>query len=141
MSTVIAPSPTSAGNTPAIVVMIWRRRPFSSNSSAATQRVALPQAPGLAAVGIADAHEGVGPRGIGLDDDQLVAADAGAPVGDRRRPRRRQVEPPRPRVEHDEIVLQTMHLHERHQHPAYIGGSAGPLKRGVPVRAATPPLR
>ena len=42
---------------------------------------------GLGAVGVADAHEGIG---VGvcrrrLDGDELVAADAGAPVGDRGR--------------------------------------------------------
>ena len=41
----------------------------------------------LAAVGVADAHPDVGDVG-GLEQDQLVAADAGAAVGDRPRPRR-----------------------------------------------------
>ena len=68
----------------------------------------------LAAVGVADAHEGVGQAAHRvLDDDQLVAADAGPPVGERPHLRDCRRERPRPRVDDDEVVAEAVHLGER----------------------------
>ncbi len=67
---------------------------------------------GLCAVGIADAHEcvGVAAERRRLDDDELVAANAGASVGDRGSAPGRQVERARAFVEHDEVVAAAVHL-------------------------------
>ena len=65
----------------------------------------------LPAVGIADAHEGIGePVLRRLDQDQLIAADTLAPVGDA--PRLRLIERDRvpARVDNDEVVAEAMHL-------------------------------
>ena len=82
------------------------------------QRVALPQAVDLAPVGVADAHEGVGVAvGRVLDDDKLVAADAGTAVGDRRRLSSRNLRAgsgfPATRVNHHEIVAEPVHFSKR----------------------------
>src|SRR5665213_3138849 len=67
----------------------------------------------LAAIGVADAHEGGGGGAVRLfDDDELVGADAGVARRDRRS--RFVVECQRlgPRIDHDEIVAEPMHLDE-----------------------------
>ncbi len=77
---------------------------------------------GLVPVRVADPHEGGGIAGGwgGLDHDQLVAADAAPPVGERRGAcwcqRKRRL----PRVEHDKIVPTAVHLPERNPHGAAI---------------------
>ena len=65
----------------------------------------------LAAVGVPDPHAQVGDVGR-LEQDHLVAADAGAPVGDRARPRLVHRHRAFARVEDDEIVAEAMHLVE-----------------------------
>jgi len=66
---------------------------------------------GLAAIGIVDAHEDVGLAvGRALEHDQLVAAHAQPAVGDGAPPLGRELEIGRPRVEHDEVVAQPVHL-------------------------------
>ena len=47
-----------------------------------------------------------------FDDDELVAADAGPPVGDPLRQRRVEGERPGTRVDHDEVVAEPVHLAE-----------------------------
>ena len=69
------------------------RRPVSAASSPATQRVALPQAPASAPSGLRMRMKASAPRRRRrLDGDELVAADAGAPVRQRRRAGRREAE-------------------------------------------------
>ena len=67
---------------------------------------------GLRAVGVADAHEGVGVAAVGrrLDGDELVAADAGAPVGEGGGTGRGEAERAGAFVEHDEVVAAAVHL-------------------------------
>ena len=67
----------------------------------------------LAAVGVADAHEDVG-GGIlrRLQDDQLIAADALATIGNAARGRIVQREGLAAGVDYDEVVAQAMHLDE-----------------------------
>ncbi len=65
----------------------------------------------LAAIGVADAHEDVGARRFRLlQDEQLVAADPGVPVGNGAY--RLAVERQRlsARIEHDEIIAEPVHL-------------------------------
>ena len=68
----------------------------------------------LAAIGVEDAHKDLR-RGVArrLDQDQLVTADAGAPVGKRARRRRVDHDAVAAAVEHDKIVAEPMHLAER----------------------------
>ena len=67
----------------------------------------------LAAVGVADAHEGVGVAVLRrLDHDQLVAPDAQMPVGDAPRLRLAQRDGMVARVDHDEVVAEPVHLGE-----------------------------
>ncbi len=90
---------------------------------------------GLAAVRVADAHQelrcGIGGR---LQHDQLVAADAGAAVG--QGPSR--ADPDRELaatgVEHDKIVAEAVHLQKRHlAHCACLyGGGAAAVQRRPP---------
>ena len=80
--------------------------------------------PGLGAVGVADAHEGIG---VGvwrrrLDGDELVAADAGAPVGDRGGAAGREAERAGALVEHDEVVAAAVHLEEARHGEGICGG-------------------
>ena len=82
--------------------------------------------PGLGAVGVADAHEGIG---VGawrwrLDGDELVAADAGAPVGDRRGAAGGQAERAGALVEHDEVVAAAVHLEEARHAEGICGDGA-----------------
>ena len=107
--------PATVCNRPGVCAGLARQQP-------ATQRVALPQAPASEPSGLRMRMKASASRPGGrLDDDQLVAADAGAAVGDRRGPRRRQAERTRPLVEHDEVVPAAMHLYEARQHgPPYI---------------------
>ncbi len=84
----------------------------SSNSSRATQRVPLPQAPGLAAVRIEEAQPGVG-LGVALDQQQLVEADPAVPVADPPHGGSVQRDGRTPSVQHDEVVAAAVHLDER----------------------------
>ena len=108
--------------------------PVSAAISWATQRVPLPQAPDLAAVGVEDAHEHLRQRvARSFQQHQLVAADAGVAVG--KRARRRGVDPHRiaALVEHDEIIAEPVHLAKRNAlHAALIWRRAGscPTTRG-----------
>ena len=88
----------------------------------------------LAAIRIADAHEDVGPGPLGrFHDDQLVAADTLAAVGDRPGALRIQHEGLLPGIDDDEVVAQSVHLDEsatvRHL-----------LYSGVPLLNAAPAL-
>ena len=80
--------------------------------------------PGLGAVGVADAHEGIGGRVVRrrLDDDELVAADAGAAVGDGGGTAGGEAERAGALVEHDEVVSAAVHLDEP-RHGEGIGGA------------------
>ncbi len=66
----------------------------------------------LAAVGVENAHRGIGAVGAFADHKHQIAADPEAPVGDRFR--RRLVERDRSvsRVEYGEIVAQPVHFQE-----------------------------
>ena len=77
----------------------------------------------LAAVGVPDAHADVGDVGR-LEQDQLVAADAGAPVGDGARLRRVDRERALARVEDDEVVAEAVHLAKAERHVAGDLGAA-----------------
>src|SRR5438874_10335521 len=68
----------------------------------------------LAAIGVEDAHKDLR-RGVvrRLDQDQLVTADAGAPVGKRARRRRVDHDAVAAAGEHDKIVAEPMPLAER----------------------------
>ena len=83
--------------------------------------------PGLGAVGVADAHEGIGVRvrRWRLDGDELVAAHAGAPVGDRGCAAGGQAERAGAFVEHDEVVAAAVHLEEARHGEGIGGGGAG----------------
>ena len=91
MSTRTRPSGSaSAGRLPAMVRITWTRRPVSRVEQIGDAARGIAAGAGLDAVGVADAHEGIG-VGAGrrrFDDDELVAAHAGAPVSDRRGARR-----------------------------------------------------
>ena len=65
----------------------------------------------LAAVGVPDAHEHVG-LARRLERDDLIAADALFPVGDGAHRIRLKPERMRPRIEHDEVVAEPVHLAE-----------------------------
>src|SRR5262245_46009491 len=65
----------------------------------------------LATVCIPNAHENVGKIG-GLERYHLVATDASAPVGDRGNLRGAERKRPSARIEHDEIVAESVHLAE-----------------------------
>jgi hypothetical protein len=71
--------------------------------------------PNLAAVRVPDAHPKVG-RVARLQNDQLVAADAGAPVGDGAGEGRRDVERLFARIDNHEIVAETVHFVEGPPH-------------------------
>ena len=77
----------------------------------------------LAAIGVEDAHGGIGAVAGAFDHDDLIAADAEPPVGDGARGRGVQRKPLFARVEHDEIVAQPVHFQERGHGRAYIGAS------------------
>ncbi len=65
----------------------------------------------LAAVGVEDAHLHVCTCGW-FEQDQLVAPDAVAAVGDRMRARRRHFDAVLARVDHDKVVAEAVHLGE-----------------------------
>ncbi len=65
----------------------------------------------LAAVGVPDAHEHVSCL-RGLEHDELVAADAFLAVGDGAHRVRAKHERARPRIDHDEVVAEPVHLAE-----------------------------
>ncbi len=65
----------------------------------------------LAAIGIPDAHEHVGLTRR-LERDELIAADALFPVGDGAHRVRLEGKRARPRVEHDKVVAEPVHLAE-----------------------------
>ena len=80
------------------------------------------------AVRVADPHEGVCVRAgkRRLDADELVAADAGAPVGQRGGAGWREAEHAGSFVEHDEVVAAAMHLAKGGTHDGgYRAGRAG----------------
>ena len=85
-------------------------------NSIAEETAGVAAGPGLSAIGIADAHEHVGAISRGFERDELIAADPGAPMGDRRRARFGQPKRTSAFVDHDEVVPAAMHLEERHQH-------------------------
>jgi hypothetical protein len=60
-------------------------------------------------------------RGARLDDQDLVAADAEAPVADSAQLRGIEIERRARGVEHDEIVARSLHLREAQPHDAIIG--------------------
>ena len=78
---------------------------------------------GLGPVRIADAHEDVGTSGGRLDDDELIAPDSGAAIGDGGRHGRGQVKRAGALVEHDEVVPAAMHFYEPGAHGSDISGS------------------
>src|SRR5690606_9109166 len=83
----------------------------------------------LAAVGVEDTHLEIGLLGW-LEQDQLVAADAVPPVGDRMRARCRHLDGACPRINDDKVVAEAMHLGEAIRHVrACKGAQAGSLAR------------
>ena len=86
----------------------------------------------LAAVGVPDPHPHVGDIG-GLQQDHLVAADAGAPVGDRPRPRRVHRHRALAGVEDGEVVAEAVHLAEAGHCVGDLGAGAGPSPPRAPV--------
>ena len=78
MSTVIALAPARATSSrPPAVSRVACSRPLRLQDQPADAAGGVAALLDLAAVGVPDAHEGVGPGG-GLDGDELVAADAAA---------------------------------------------------------------
>ena len=69
---------------------------------------------GLAAVGIADAHQNAG-RGMTrrFEKDHLVASDAGAPIGKRAYAPRADGYRGTAKIEHDKVVAEPVHLEKR----------------------------
>ena len=82
----------------------------------------------LAAIGVADAHEGVGGR-RGFEHQYLIAADARTTVGDRARVLRRQRERRRAGVEYHEIVAEAVHLDESAFHRSGYRRAPGAVQR------------
>lgn len=82
---------------------------------------------GFAAIGIVDAHEEAG-GGIArrLQPDQLIAADAGAPIRQRADLVGAESDPTATAIEHDKIIAEPMHFEKRDlaHAPAYM--AAGP---------------
>ena len=66
----------------------------------------------FAAIGIADAHRGVGPIASAFDHNDLIAADAQPPVGHGSGGGRVERKRLFSRVEDDEIVAQAVHFEE-----------------------------
>jgi hypothetical protein len=101
---------------------------------------------GLAAIGVENAHEGLR-RSMArrLDQDQLVAADAGAPVGERARDGGVDGEFVPAPVEHDKIVAEPMHLAERDMRrglrhgEALYGGAVSPVQRAPTLVSSAMP--
>ena len=87
----------------------------------------------LAAVGIPDPHADVG-RLRGLEQDHLVAADAGAAVGDRPARARVHLDRRLAGVENDEVVAEAVHLAEAEGH-AWGDLGAGPAQVHLAIRA------
>ncbi len=107
-----SPAALQASSVAAVSMTAW---PFSFLAHDEVRDAAAGVAAGgdLAAVGVEDAHADVGDRLRGRrHDDQLVAADAGAAVGDDANDRGRQIDRRLPRVEDDEIVAEAVHLDE-----------------------------
>ena len=93
----------------------------------------------LAAIGVMDAHESIG-RARALDRDHLIAADAGAPVGDGARRLRGQRRRARAPVDNHEVVAQPVHLCEPQCHARrYRTAAALPSKPGRAYPASVPP--
>ena len=128
MSTRTRPSGSaSEGRLPAVV-----RIDLDAAAGLARQQIdhaagGVAAGPGLGAVWVADAHEGIGVgvwRGR-LDGDELVAADAGAPVRDRCGAAGGEAERARAFVEHDEVVAAAVHLEEARHGEGICGAGAG----------------
>ncbi len=101
----------------------WRRAAGLAHQQVGDAAGGVAAGAGLGAVGVADAHEGVGVAvRRRLDDDELVAADAGAPVGDRGGAGRREAERAGALVEHDEVVAAAVHLEEARHGVGICGG-------------------
>ena len=103
-------------------------RPGAGQLDDAARRVAA--AFDLAAVAVPDAHPEVGAVAR-LEHDQLVAADAGAAVGDGAGERGRDLERLRARVDDHEVVAEPVHLVEAALHLA-----SGQLRRARRASAA-----
>ncbi len=154
ISTVTRPSlQASASMSPAGVSSVTRSAPLSRMRKRGDAACGIAAGLGLAAVGVADAHEGGGPRVLRLlDEDELIAADAAMAVGNGARGGRVDRDGVRARVEHDEVVAEPMHLDEsRAVHGAVYRGGVRPCharacafpRRPVPAaekRAARPLL-
>ena len=128
MSTLTRPSGrASAGRLPAVVRMTWVAAAGLTRQDRGNAAGGVAAGPGLGAVGVADTHEGIGVA-VGrrrLDGDELVAAHAGAPVGDRGRAARRQAERAGALVEHDEVVAAAVHLEEARHAEGICGAGVG----------------
>ncbi len=75
----------------------------------------------LAAVGVADAHEGQGTAGPRrLQENELVTTDPGSAIGDGAHQGRGQGDRVGTPVDHHEIVAEPVHLDERKSHAAFI---------------------
>ena len=114
MSTVTESGPARrAARVPAAVSSRAVSRPDSSIAIQATQRVALPHASASppSALRIASARVGRAVRRR-AEHDQLIAADAGAPMRDRAHFIGAERDLPPPRVENHEVVAEPVHLDE-----------------------------
>ena len=81
----------------------------------------------LRAVGVPDAHAGVG-LGRGIDGDQLVAAHARRPIGDGAHFLGRRLERLGAGLDNDEVVAEPVHLQKRAAHGRRYIGQAAPKR-------------
>ena len=106
-----AGSSVAASSSPAAVSIAQLARAGFRGEQAGDAACAVAASLGLAAVRVMDAHEHLRPRvARRLEQQHLVAADAGAPVGDGARRRRVDRNRVAALVEHDEIVADPVHL-------------------------------
>ncbi len=92
----------------------------------------------LAAVGVENAHKKIGAGGV-VDNDQLVAPNAGPPIRDGAGKALGKIGQRRCScVQHDEIVAQSMHFYEVDPHGRALGCAADAVKYPVYPAAARP---
>ena len=104
---------SSDAHAPACVRIAALSRPLSLHQQPADAAGGVAAGLDLAAVGVVDAHEGVG-AGFGrLDGDELVEADAGRAVGKPRGSPPASGARSAPRVNDQKIVAEAVHLEER----------------------------
>ena len=80
---------------------------------------------GRAPVAVEDSHGHVRRPGTGLEQDQLIEADARATLRQAHDPIGRGLEQAPPRIDDDEVVAEPVHLCKRDGHVSRAGGEAG----------------